>query len=200
MDGKVHEVEVEKPVDSVPQWEQKIITKGNLGAQVPYAIDTLSLPYTNPWNALLFPGGHDFVSANRIAICTMHGDVWSCDISGPDLGKRSWKRFAAGLHQPLGLKVVDKVIHVMCREQSVALHDRNNDDEADHYAPVSRVHQPSSGAHDFVAGLERDLSGRWFFASGNQAYAASMAERSMFWGPVSAIRTGLESHLMGERY
>ena len=113
MDGKVHEVEVEKPVDSVPQWEQKIITKGNLGAQVPYAIDTLSLPYTNPWNALLFPGGHDFVSAKRIAICTMHGDVWICDISGPDLGKLSWKRFAAGLHQPLGLKVVDlSLIHI----------------------------------------------------------------------------------------
>ena len=187
MDGKVHEVEVEKPVDSVPQWEQKIITKGNLGAQVPYAIDTLSLPYTNPWNALLFLGGHDFVSANRIAICTMHGDVWICDISGPDLGKLSWKRFAAGLHQPLGLKVVDKVIHVMCRDQIVALHDRNNDDEADYYEPVSRVHKTSSGAHDFVAGLERDLSGRWFFASGNQGLCRVDG------GKIDVLGTGLRN-------
>ncbi|HCQ78625.1 MAG TPA: hypothetical protein DIV46_01495, partial [Verrucomicrobiales bacterium] len=98
----------------------------------------------------------------------IHGDVWVCDVSGPGLEELTWKRFAAGLHQPLGLKVVDGLIHVMCRDQIVALHDCNNDDEADYYKPVSRVHQTSAGGHDFITGLERDLAGRWFFASGNQ--------------------------------
>ncbi len=168
IDGKVHEVEAKISKDSVPQWTKKIITKGKLGNQDPYAIDTLTLPYNNPWKALMYLGGHDFVSERRIAICTMHGDVWVCDVSGPGLQELTWKRYAAGLHQPLGLKVVNGVIHVMCRDQIVGLHDRNNDDEADYYESVSRVHQTSAGGHDFITGLERDLSGRWFFASGNQ--------------------------------
>ena len=168
IDGKVHEVEAKVPKDPAPQWTKKIITKGKLGNQAPYAIDTLTLPYNNPWKALMFPGGHDFISERRIAVCTMHGDVWICDVSGPSLHELTWKRYAAGLHQPLGLKVVNGVIHVMCRDQIVALHDRNNDEEADYYEPVSRVHQTSAGGHDFITGLERDLSGRWFFASGNQ--------------------------------
>ncbi|MFL2451673.1 MAG: hypothetical protein ACJ0IB_06405 [Verrucomicrobiales bacterium] len=168
IDGKVHEVEAKIPKDPAPQWTKKIITKGKLGNQAPYAIDTLTLPYNNPWKVLMFPGGHDFISERRIAVCTMHGDVWICDVSGPSLHELTWKRYAAGLHQSLGLKVVNGVIHVMCRDQIVALHDRNNDEEADYYESVSRVHQTSAGGHDFITGLERDLSGRWFFASGNQ--------------------------------
>jgi cytochrome c551/c552 len=187
MDGKVHEVEVEMPEDPAPQWTQKIITKGKLGTQAPYAIDTLTLPYTNPWKALIFPGGHDFVSAQRIAVCTIHGDVWVCDVSGPDLAQLSWKRFAAGLHQPLGLKAVDGIIYVMCRDQIVALHDRNNDDEADYYEPVSRVHQSSAGGHDFITGLERDLSGRWFFASGKQGLCRVDNDR------IDVLGTGLRN-------
>ena len=186
-DGKVHEVEAEIPGDPLPQWTEKVLTKGRLGTQVPYAIDTLVLPYANPWKALLFVGGHDFVSADRIALCTIHGDVWVCDVSGPDLGKLSWKRFAAGLHQPLGLKVVEGLIYVMCRDQIVALHDHNNDDEADHYDPVSRIHQTSAGGHDFITGLERDLSGRWFFASGNQGLCRVDA------GRIEVLGTGLRN-------
>ena len=187
IDGKIHEVEAEIPEDPEPQWTQRIITRGKLGDQMPYAIDTLTLPYTNPWNALIFPGGHDFVSERRIALCTIHGDVWVCDVSGPGLEELTWKRFAAGLHQPLGLKVVDGLIHVMCRDQIVALHDRNNDDEADYYKPVSRVHQTSAGGHDFVTGLERDLSGRWFFASGNQGLCRVDNER------IDVLGTGLRN-------
>ena len=83
IDGKVHEIEAEIPEDPEPQWTQRFTTQGKLGDQTPYAIDTLTLPYDNPWDALLFPGGHDFVSERRIALCTIHGDVWVCDVSGP---------------------------------------------------------------------------------------------------------------------
>lgn len=150
------------------RWPQRIETRGELGEAQPYAIDTLTLPYENPWNALFFVSGVDFLSESRIAICTIHGDVWICDVLADDLSKLSWKRYAAGLHQPLGLKVVDGVIHVMCRDQITALHDFNDDDEADFYECVSNSHQTSAGGHDFITGLERDDQGRWYFASGNQ--------------------------------
>ncbi len=167
-DGKVVEIESAAPRPGEAQWPQRIETQGKLGDESPYAIDTLTLPHQNPQRALFFVGGLDFVSERRLAICNIHGDVWICDRRGEDLERLSWKRFAAGLHQPLGLRVVDGVIHVMGRDQITALHDRNNDDEADFYQSVARPHQTSPGGHDYITGLQRDRAGRWLFASANQ--------------------------------
>lgn len=172
-DGKVHELDADSLAAAVgtataPNWPQRITTRGSLGTGAPYAIDTLTLPYENPWKALMFISGVDFVSPTRIAVCTLHGDVWVVDAKGDDLGELRWKRFAAGLHQTAGLKVVDGVIHVMGRDQLVALRDTDGDDEADFYECVSMAHVLSGGGHDFITGLERDEKGRWYFASGNQ--------------------------------
>jgi sugar phosphate isomerase/epimerase len=166
-DGGVVEVDCENSSDPAAQWPAQIVTQGQLGHGHPYAIDTLTLPLENPYRALFFTSDVDFLGPNRIAICNMHGDVWICDATD-NLAELKWKRFAAGLHQPLGLKVVEGVIHVMCRDGILALHDRNGDDEADFYESVSRSQVTSSGGHDFITGLQRDASGRWFFASGNQ--------------------------------
>ena len=170
-DGKVVEkllTETEATKSGEAQWPQRIKTRGELGDHQPYAIDTLTLPYGNPWNALMFLGGVDFISKSRIAICTLFGDVWVCDVSDENLTELTWKRYAAGLYQPLGLKVVDGVIHVMCRDQIVALHDRNGDDETDFYECVANAHQTSVGGHDYVTGLERDDKGRFYFSSATQ--------------------------------
>ena len=44
-----------------PQWPQELKTTGQLGSGHPYAVDTIQLPFENPWNALLFVGDHDFL-------------------------------------------------------------------------------------------------------------------------------------------
>lgn len=165
---KVVVSEVAKPGAHQPQWPKRVMTKGVLGNGQPYAIDTLTLPFDNPYNALFFVGGVDFVSGDRIAICNIHGDVWICDRESENLSSLLWKRFACGLHQPLGLVVVEGVIHVRCRDQIVALHDLNGDDEADFYECISQAQETSPGGHDFITGLQRDQQGRWYFASGNQ--------------------------------
>ena len=175
-DGKVEESMVAKPEPFQPQWPERIRTAGRLGEGQPYAIDTLTLPYENSGNVLFFVSGMDFVTRDRIAICNLHGDVWICDVSDENLAELSWKRFAAGLHQPLGLKVVDGLIHVMCRDQIVALRDLNGDDEADFYECVSNAQQTSAGGHDFITGLQRDEAGRWYFASGNQGICRVSAD------------------------
>ncbi|MGE0413364.1 MAG: DUF6797 domain-containing protein [Verrucomicrobiales bacterium] len=158
------------------RWPERLTTQGVLGAGTPYAIDTLTLPLENPWKALFFVSGVDFLPDGRLAICTIHGDVWLCQADGPDLSNLTWKRFAAGLHQPLGLKVSAGVIHVMGRDQITALHDLNGDDEADFYEAVSRAQTTSPGGHDFITGLERDTQGRWYFASGNQGLCRVSAD------------------------
>ena len=151
------------------QWPQVLETQGVLGQPVagwPYVVDTLTLPFDNPWHSLFFIGGHDFFSNGDLALCTMTGDVWR--VSGVDatLSKLRWKRMAAGLHQPLGLVVVDDKVCVLGRDQITRLHDLNGDGEADFYECLTNDFVTPTGGHDFMCGLERDAAGNFYTASG----------------------------------
>ena len=69
-------------------------------------MDTLTIPYKNPFGALFFCTGLDFLPDGRVAVCTCHGDVWLVSVD-EKAATCSWQRFATGLYHPLGLKVVD---------------------------------------------------------------------------------------------
>ncbi|MBL9179946.1 MAG: heme-binding domain-containing protein [Verrucomicrobiaceae bacterium] len=150
------------------QWPQWIETKGELGTQTPFATDRITLPFENPYGTLFFITAHDFFSDGTAAIATMTGEVWLVKGIGEKLEKLRWKRFATGLHQSLGVKIVKDKLYVLGRDQITCLHDLNGDDEADFYECVTNAMQTSTGGHDFIVGLETDKEGRWYFASGNQ--------------------------------
>jgi hypothetical protein len=118
-----------------PQWPDVIETSIIRGTQKPWAVDTFELPEKNPWKALLFCGDHDFLPDGDIAVCTMQGDVWRAQPIDPGADgehqRLAWRRIAAGLHQPLGMAVVDGVIHVLSRDQITKLIDTNADGETD---------------------------------------------------------------------
>ena len=61
------------------RWTKPITTQLEPGKDTggPFVVDTLTLPYENPWNALFFVTGVDFLPDGRIAVCTSHGDVWT---------------------------------------------------------------------------------------------------------------------------
>lgn len=156
------------------QWPQGLTTQGIMGQESPKedgVIDTVTLPFENPWRSLLFLAGHDFFADGRAAVCTIMGEVWVVEGLGPQLGALRWKRFATGLHQPLGLCVVDDVVHVLGRDQITALHDLNGDGEADFHECVTNVYETSPGGHDYITGLERGPDGAWYFASATQGFA-----------------------------
>jgi len=88
------------------QWPQVLQTRVIPGNGKPFAIDTVELPYDNPWNAPLFLAAHDFLPDGRAVVSTMQGDIWFVDgLNEPPErpGKARWRRFASGLHHPLGL-------------------------------------------------------------------------------------------------
>ena len=150
------------------QWPQWLETKGSLGTQTPFATDTIGIPFENPYGTLFFISAHDFFSDGSAAISTMTGEVWLVKGIDETLENVRWKRFATGLNQPLGMKIVDDKLYVLGRDQITCLHDLNGDDEADFYECVTNAMQTSPGGHDFVIGLEQDTQGRWLFTSGNQ--------------------------------
>ncbi len=153
-----------------PQWPEVVTTRGSLGkaSSWPYVVDTIEPPFHNPWNALLFFGDHDFLPDGSAMICTMQGDVWHVEGLDETLGNVRWRRFASGLHQALGLVIADGQVYVLGRDQITRLHDQNHDGEADFYECFSNAHETSPGGHDFVSGLKRDSSGRFYTASSKQ--------------------------------
>lgn len=146
-----------------PRW-QPLTTKGQVGfGNDSYLIDTVTVPYDNPWKALFFTSGVDFLPNGNAAVCTIHGDVWL--VSGIDakLDKLTWRRFATGLNQPLGLRVRYGKVYVLGRDQITRLHDENGDGEADFYENFFNGIQTSTGGHDYVTSLEKDTNGNFYY-------------------------------------
>ncbi len=145
------------------QWPQVVETQGARGTGSPYAIDTLTLPFDNPWKALIFAAGHGFYRNGDIALCSMTGDVWRVSGVDENLAHLRWRRIASGLHQPLGLVMVDDDPVVLGRDQITRLRDLNGDGEADFYECVSNGYSTSPSGHDFTTGLELGADG-WFYS------------------------------------
>ncbi|MBI5757045.1 MAG: hypothetical protein HZA46_00845, partial [Planctomycetales bacterium] len=150
------------------RWTAEIVTRGNVSKDsAPYVVDTLTLPFDNPYRALLFVGGHDFFKNGDAAICTVHGDVWR--VSGIDdrLERLVWKRFATGLFHPLGLRIVDDVVYVVGRDQITRLHDRDGNGEADFYENFNNDGQVTLNGHEYVTCLETDAAGNFYYIKGS---------------------------------
>lgn len=139
-----------------------LVTKGEIAKDTaPYVVDTLTVPYDNPHNALFFTSGLDFLPDGRIAVCTCHGDVWVVKADAK-LDKVEWRRFATGMYQPLGLKVVDGKIVVLERGQLTRLHDVNGDGEADFYENLCHDWHTGAGEHSYDTCLETDAAGNFY--------------------------------------
>jgi mono/diheme cytochrome c family protein len=148
-------------------WPETVKTAGRIGEEAgAYQLDTITLPMENPWRSWLRLGGLDFFKDGRIAFSTFAGDVWIGSGIDNELKQITWKRFAAGLHQPLGLRIVDDVIHLTCRDGLVRLRDLNEDGEADVYEMFNNQVQVTPNFHEFMFDLQTDSKGNFFFAKG----------------------------------
>lgn len=147
-------------------WPETVETKGKLGeGDGPYVVDTLTAPDQNPYHSWMRFGGVDFFKGGtRAALSTWSGDVWI--VSGIDekLEKLTWKRFATGLFQPLGLKIVDDQVYVLARDGITRLTDLNGDGEADFYDAFNHDVAVTTGFHEFAMDLQTDPEGNFYFA------------------------------------
>ena len=150
-------------------WPEYVVTKGalnfNSNPDGSYVVDQLTPPTENPWNRRVRFGGLDFFSdGKRAALCTWDGDVWIVSGIDENLEKLTWKRFASGSYETLGLKIVDDVIYTSGRDQITRYHDLNKDGEADFYENFNNEITSSEGFHEFVFDLQTDTKGNFFVA------------------------------------
>ncbi len=150
-------------------WEPSLSTVGYLGLEpTPYVLDTISIPDSTPWNNWLRTTAIDFFDDGRMAVTTHGGDVWIVSGIDDDLLDVKWKRFAGGLFEPFGVKVVDETIYVTSRDRLTRLHDQNNDGEADFYESFFTDPDVSTFFHSFNFDLHTDSEGNFYYAKCGQ--------------------------------
>ncbi|MCC7434912.1 MAG: DUF1080 domain-containing protein [Methanoregulaceae archaeon] len=111
-------------------------------------------------------GGMDFLPDGRLVVCTWDPDgaVYILDgVRDPKPNNIKVKRIAAGLAEPLGLKVVRGQIYVLQKQELTLLKDKNGDEIIDEYFAVANGWGVTSNFHEFAFGLVNE--GDKFYAN-----------------------------------
>lgn len=87
-----------------------------------------------PSDIVLEVGGLAFDDKNQLGVSTRRGDVWL--ISNPAGNQPAFKKFASGLHEPLGLAFKDGIFYTAQRGELTKLTDVNKDGRADKYETI----------------------------------------------------------------
>jgi hypothetical protein len=96
----------------------------------------------------------------RIAVATRRGDVWICEGAyEKDLTKVTWKRFAEGLHEPLGMFWKDGSLFLTQRPEVTRLQDTNDDGLADVFETVNAGWGINGDYHEYAFGSPADKEG-----------------------------------------
>lgn len=176
------------------RFPEPYITQGELGNdEKSYTVDSLLPPSDNKEEILFRFAGHDFFTNGDIAACTIDGDVWRVSGVDADLDELKWRRFATGLFQPLGLKIVDDQVHVLGRDQITRLHDLNDDGEADFYECFNNGCKIGKHVHEYAIGLETDPQGNFYYVKGHGAknnHAGTLLKVSKDGSEHSVVATG----------
>jgi len=132
-----------------------------------WTTDFIGLPKKNPWFANIRFGDFDFFSdGDSAAACTWNGDVWIVSGLKGDWENVKWRRYATGLFESLGLKIVDDVVYVNGRDQITRLRDLNNDGEADWYENFNNDVLITENFHEFTFSLVTDKEGNFYICKG----------------------------------
>lgn len=159
-------VDFKKRVSGGPlMWPDVLPTTGYLGLEPgAYAVDTITIPESTPWNTWFRTSSLDFLPDGRMVVSTHGGDIWIVSGIDNDLLSLRWKRFAAGLYEPFGVKVVNGKIYVTCKDRITKLHDADGNGEADFYESFSADQDVSVNFHAFNFDLQTDDQGNFYYA------------------------------------
>jgi len=95
-----------------------------------WLVDQVQLPPTlkeSPYKGKVRMSDIDFFSdGNRALLSTWDGDIWM--LTGlKSFKKLTWKRYATGFFEPLGLKILNDVPYIAGRDGIYATYDLNKD-------------------------------------------------------------------------
>ena len=119
-----------------------------------YEVETIDLPK----GLTAEVGGLSFLPDGRLVACFRRGEVMFYNPK-----TKTWKLFAEGLHDPLGILAVSaREILVMQRPELSRLRDTDGDGVADDYQTVTDDFGLSGNYHEFAFGPVRDKAGNLY--------------------------------------
>ena len=123
--------------------------------------------------------GMDWLPNGDLAVCTWLGDVFIVEKAQGPVARATYRRFARGLCEPLGLLVRDGKIHVAQKTELTRLTDTDGNGEADLFERISADWDFTGGYNSFVYGPVVDKSGSFVVA--NAGHAGRWDARHMGW-------------------
>ena len=163
--------DVQKPEGKYREhWSEEIVTRGRLGtAEAAYVVDHIGLPTDNPWRRNVRPSGIDFFPDGRAVVVTFDGDVWIASGLDGGLGSISWRRIAAGLHEPNEVRVgAEGEIFVFGRGGITRLDRLLGSGEVRMYKNHCSDFWQSADTRDFAHSMAIDAGGAFFISKGGQ--------------------------------
>ena len=148
------------------RWTESLKTSGTLGKARPdsaYHVDTLKVPFDNPYKNVMQLSSIAFLPNGDALVTVLAGDVWLVSGIDDSLKNITWRRFATGLNQPIGIHIDKDGIFVLDRGQIYRLHDTNHDGEADFYENYANDFGGYDRSHTHTFGLHRTADGSFHF-------------------------------------
>ena len=149
-------------------WPETVTTKtvlGEAGKDAAYVVDTLEVPYENPYRSVMQLSGIAFGPDETIYVSTLIGEIWSVRENGEQSGELIWKRYASGLNAPMGIHADKDGLFVLDRGQIYRFHDFNDDGEADYYESYANDFVGFDKSHTHTFGLHRTADGSFHFTN-----------------------------------
>ena len=96
----------------------------------------------------------------KVAVTTRRGDLWICSGAyGDDISKVTWKKFAGGLHEPLGMYWKDGSLYLTQRPEFTRIQDSDGDGEADVFETINSGWGVTGDYHEYAFGSRPDPNG-----------------------------------------
>ncbi len=127
-----------------------------------YRIETIDVPE----EVVPEVGGLEFLPDGTLVVATRRGDLWS-------MKDGAWRRFASGLHEPLGLVagkpgpaggIAGAELFVLHRPELTRVVDADGDGAADRFETVCDAWGISVYQHEYLYGPVRDREGNFWCA------------------------------------
>lgn len=139
-----------------------LVSRGETEDPIAEAFYYRLFTYPVPDHLKLEASGLAVLPDGRLAVSIRKGEVWILENPLTESAKPkdyAWKRFASGLHEPIGLTWHDGALYTAQRSEVTRLEDRDGDGIADAYLTAAKGWGVTGNYHEYVYGPVFDPAG-----------------------------------------